>query len=73
MNWLLIIIAIVSILLIALVLLQKANSDGAGLGGGDSIGGINNKKRGFEKKLFQITIVLAIAFIVFNLLSIFIG
>lgn len=73
MNWLLTTIAIISILLIVLVLIQKTNSDGAGLGGGDSIGGINNKKRGFEKKLFQITIIIAIAFVVFNILTILVG
>lgn len=68
MNWLLTIIAIVSILLITLILLQKSNTDGTGLGGGDSIS-MNNKKRGLEKTVFQFTIFVGIAFVLFNLLA----
>jgi preprotein translocase subunit SecG len=71
MNWLLITIAIVSILLIILILLQKTNTDSSGLGGGDSLG-INNKKRGFEKTLFQTTIVVALLFVIFNFIALFI-
>ncbi len=70
MNWQLTTISIISILLIVLILLQKTNTDGAGLGGGDSLG-INNKKRGLEKKIFQFTIFVAIIFIVFNLIALF--
>ncbi len=68
MNWLFTAIAIVSTLLIVLVLLQKANTDGAGLGGGDSIA-MNNKKRGFEKKIFNFTIFIVVGFIVLNLIA----
>lgn len=69
MNWILATIAIISILLIVLVLLQKANTDGAGLGGGDSIG-MNNKKRGLEKKVFQTTIFIVVLFVVLNLIAV---
>ena len=48
----------------------KANTDGAGLGGGESLG-INNKKR-FRKTLFQTTIIVSILFVVFNLFALFI-
>lgn len=71
MNWLLTTIAIISILLVILVLLQRTNTDGAGLGGGDSVG-INNKKRGLEKTLFQATIVVGIFFVLLNLITLFI-
>ena len=71
MNWVLTIITIISILLIILILLQKVNTDGAGLGGGESLG-INNKKRGLEKTLFQTTIIVSILFVVFNLFALFI-
>ncbi|MEA4910536.1 hypothetical protein SDC9_07984 [bioreactor metagenome] len=69
MNWLFTAIAIISILLIVLVLLQKANTDGAGLGGGDSMG-MNNKKRGLEKKIFQFTILVVVLFVTFNMIAI---
>lgn len=71
MNWLTIIIAIISVLLIILVLLQKTNTDGAGLGGGDSLG-INGKKRGFEKTLFRFTILVALIFVLVNFVALFI-
>lgn len=71
MNWLLTTIAIISILLIILVLLQRTNTDGAGLGGGDGVG-INNKKRGLEKTIFQATIVVGVFFVLFNLIAIFV-
>ncbi len=69
MNWLFTAIAIVSILLVVLVLLQKANTDGAALGSGDSMG-MNNRKRGLEKKIFQVTILVVIIFVAFNLIAI---
>lgn len=71
MNWLTIIIAIISVLLIILVLLQKTNTDGAGLGGGDSLG-INTKKRGLEKTLFKFTIIVATIFALVNLAALFV-
>ncbi|MBP9766026.1 MAG: preprotein translocase subunit SecG [Candidatus Pacebacteria bacterium] len=71
MNWLSTIIAIISVLLIILVLLQKTNTDGAGLGGGDSLG-ISNKKRGLEKTLFKFTIIVAIIFVLINFIALFV-
>lgn len=71
MNWLSITIAIISLLLIILILLQKTNTDGAGLGGGDSLG-INSKKRGLEKSLFQFTIIVSIVFVIVNFVALFI-
>lgn len=71
MNWVLTLVTIVSILLIVLILLQKANTDGAGLGAGDSMG-INNKKRGLEKTLFQATIIVAVIFAFINIFSLFV-
>lgn len=70
MNWLSITIAIISILLLVLVLMQKSNTDGAGLGG-DSLG-INTQKRGLEKTLFKATIVVAIIFVVLNFIAFFV-
>ncbi|MEI6352879.1 MAG: preprotein translocase subunit SecG [Candidatus Nomurabacteria bacterium] len=70
MNWLSITIVITSILLIVLVLMQKSNTDGAGLGG-DSLG-ITTRKRGLEKLLFQTTIVVAIIFVAINFIAFFV-
>lgn len=70
MNWILTLITIVSVLLIILILLQKTNTDASGLGSGDSFG-VNNKKRGLEKTIFNTTIFVSIVFILLNLLSLF--
>ena len=70
MNWLSITIAIISILLVVLVLMQKSNTDGAGLGG-DSLG-ITTRKRGLEKVLFQATIVVAVIFVIFNFIAFYV-
>jgi len=67
-NTLLIIELVVSILLVAAVLLQNR---GAGLG--QSFGGSSSTyhtKRGFEKRLHQATIILAIIFLTIPLLQI---
>lgn len=53
---------ILSVLLIAVILLQtKGSSFGGGMGG-DS-GSIYHRRRGLERTLFQMTIVLAVMFV----------
>ncbi len=60
-NYLYIALIITSIALIASVILQ---SKGAGLGGltGGDTGGIFTARRGIEKTLFRVTIVLGVIF-----------
>jgi preprotein translocase subunit SecG len=60
---------ITSIALIASVILQ---SKGAGLGGltGADTGGIFTARRGIEKILFRITIVLSVLFFSLNILTV---
>lgn len=60
---------IVSIALIASVILQ---SKGAGLGGltGADTGGIFTARRGIEKTLFRVTIVLGVLFFVLATVSV---
>jgi preprotein translocase subunit SecG len=61
---------LISLLLIAVVLLQTRGTDvGAafGMGGG---GGSFRTRRGLEKTLFQLTIVLAIIFLAISVLSV---
>jgi preprotein translocase subunit SecG len=62
-NYLYVGLIITSIALIASVILQ---SKGAGLGGltGGDTGGIFTARRGIEKTLFRVTIVLGVVFFV---------
>ncbi|MDE2030881.1 MAG: preprotein translocase subunit SecG [Patescibacteria group bacterium] len=55
---------ILSIILVVTILLQQSGSDVGGvLGGGDG-GGLYHTRRGFEKFLFIVTIVVGILFAV---------
>lgn len=59
---------LVSVALSAVLLLQaKGSGFGAGLGGSTSM---FRTRRGIEKTLFQLTIVLVIVFVVISLLSV---
>lgn len=62
-NYLYVALIITSIALIASVILQ---SKGAGLGGltGGDTGGIFTARRGIEKTLFRVTIILGVVFFV---------
>ncbi|MFA6354875.1 MAG: preprotein translocase subunit SecG [Candidatus Paceibacterota bacterium] len=63
---------ILSIILIGAILLQQSDAGiGGVLGGGDS-GGLHHTRRGFEKFLFIMTIVVAILLTVSSLVAIFI-
>jgi len=63
---------ILSIILIATILLQQSSAGvGGALGGGDG-GGLYSTRRGFEKFLFVLTIVVGIIFVVSSFIAIFI-
>jgi protein translocase SecG subunit len=63
---------ILSIILIAAILLQQSSAGvGGALGGGDG-GGLYNTRRGFEKFLFILTIVVGIIFVSSSFIAIFI-
>lgn len=51
-----------AILLITLVLIQRANTDASGAFGADGGTGFSLEKRGAEKSLHRITIIVAIVF-----------
>lgn len=55
---------ILAILLTALVLIQRANTDASGAFGADGGSSATLEKRGAEKSLHQITIVVAVLFVV---------
>ena len=65
-----IIMIFLSVVLIAVVLLQTKGSSFSGAFGGDS-GSIYRTRRGFEKTLFQATIGLAIIWVVFAVMMSF--
>lgn len=63
---------ILSIILIAAILLQQSDAGlGGVLGGGDG-GGLYHTRRGFEKFIFVMTIVVAILLTLSSLLAIFV-
>jgi len=63
---------ILSIILIGAILLQQSSAGVGGvLGGGDG-GGLYNTRRGFEKFLFVLTIIIGIIFAVSSFVAIFI-
>ncbi len=56
---------LLAILLIILVLLQRSEAGlGSAFGGGNSMSSINYTRRGFEKTLFNATIVVSILFVI---------
>jgi len=61
-------VIIVSIVLIAVILLQTKGSSFSGAFGGDA-GSINRTRRGVEKTLFQFTIGTSVVFVVLAILT----
>ena len=64
-----VLLAIVSVVLILVVMLQQGNSNGlsAVSGGSDTLFGTRKKAKGYEEKLAKLTAILAAAFIVVTL------
>ncbi len=63
---------ILAVLLVILILLQQSQEGlGSAFGGGAS-GGVFHAKRGAEKFLFVSTIILAVLFIILNILHLFV-
>jgi len=63
---------ILSVILVSAILLQQSAAGLGGALGGDDIGSFHHTRRGFEKFLFYLSIVCAILFALFALLSIII-
>ncbi len=62
---------IISLVLIALILLQvKGTGLGDLMGGGGDTGGVARTRRGLEKTLFQLTIGLGVAFVAISILAV---
>lgn len=61
---------VLSVVLIALILLQRSGAElGGALGGGDGSGGTVYTRRGAEKVMFYLTIVVAVVFLGVAILS----
>jgi len=60
----------ISILLIVLILLQVKGGGLGSLLGGDAGGGIARTRRGLEKTLFQITIIIAVLFLAISIVAV---
>lgn len=59
---------ILSVLIIALILLQRTNANmGSAFGGSDASGSVSYTRRGFEQVIFVSTIVGGVLFVVLNL------
>jgi len=62
---------LISVILVIVILLQARGTDiGAALGGGGGGGSSFRTRRGLEKTLFQLTIVLAVLFLGISALSV---
>jgi preprotein translocase subunit SecG len=66
-------LVIVSIGLIVLVLLQSKGAGLGGLGGGDFGGSGYHVRRGVERLVFNLTIVLSVLFFLLALLNVILG
>jgi preprotein translocase subunit SecG len=62
---------IVSITLIIVILIQVKGEGGGGMFGGSL--GVARTRRGLERTLFNVTIILAAVFLLISLLSAFLG
>lgn len=61
---------IVSLLLIILILLQVKGGGLGSLLGGDAGGGIARTRRGLEKTLYQLTIIMCILFLAISIVAV---
>ena len=66
---LLVILALISVVLVLVVMLQQGDSNGlSALGGGSDTSFGKKKSKGYDDKLSRLTVISAIAFLVVNLI-----
>jgi preprotein translocase subunit SecG len=63
-------VAIVSVALIVIIILQSRGAGLGGLGGGDIGGGSYHARRGVERLLFNITIGLSVVFFLLAIINV---
>lgn len=64
---------VLAILLVALVLIQRANTDASGAFGADGGSGAVLEKRGAEKIIYRMTVLVALLFVASVLYPILVG
>lgn len=72
-NYFSIALIITSIALIASIILQSKGVGLGGLTGGGETGGVYTKRRGIEKVLFWVTIVLSVVFFLLTIMTVLLG
>ena len=72
-NYFSIALIITSIALVASIILQSKGVGLGGLTGGGDAGGVYTKRRGVEKTLFWITILLSALFFILTMLTVIFG
>lgn len=63
---------VLSVILVVIIMIQQSSAGAGGAFGGGDSGAMNHTRRGFEKFIFQTTIVISILFVISILLTIFI-
>lgn len=63
---------ILSVILVTIIMIQQSSAGAGGAFGGGDNGAMNHTRRGFEKFLFQATIIISILFTSSILITIFI-
>ncbi len=61
---------ILSVILIIVILIQQSDAGMGGVFGGSDGGGLHHTRRGFEKFIFQTTIVISVLFAISSLIAI---
>jgi len=64
---------VLSLLLIGGILLQRSDAGLGGAFGGDGFSSTKFERRGFEKLSFNITIVIAVVFVLLSIASLFLN
>jgi preprotein translocase subunit SecG len=64
---------LLSVLLVGGILLQRSDAGLGGAFGGDGFSSTKFERRGFEKTLFNATIVIAVLFVLSTVLSLFLA
>jgi preprotein translocase subunit SecG len=73
-TYLYIIQIIISIALVGVILIQSKGAGGlGGLFGGSDSSGVYRTRRGVERTLFQVTIGLAVVFLIFSVINVLFG
>ncbi len=63
-----ILLALIAIVLVLVVMFQQGNSNGLSALSGSSDAAFKKKARGYDEKLSKLTVIMAVAFLIVNLI-----